>query len=92
MHVDTRQMDAQVVQAEVGIVGAGPAGISLARELGAQGLRVALLESGGLQFDACMQQLADGPTYGAVLPSVKVNRRQFGGNANVWGIKLGGPD
>ncbi len=92
MHVDTRRMEGQEFRADVCIVGAWPAGIGLARELGAQGLQVALLESGGMQFDPLIQQLADGPTHGAVLPSVKVNRRQFGGNANVWGIKLGGPD
>ncbi len=92
MHVDTRQMEGTVRQADVCIMGAGPAGISLAREMAASSVRVALLESGGLDFDPQMQQLSSGPTHGPVLPSVKVNHRQFGGNANVWGIKLGGPD
>ena len=92
MHIDARQLPAGEQQADVCIIGAGPAGISLARQLGALPLRVALLESGGMAFDPQMQQLADGPTHGPILPAVKVNRRQFGGNANVWGIKLGGPD
>lgn len=92
MHVDTRAMEAQEVTADVCVIGAGPAGISLCRELGRRSLKVALLESGGMDFDPQMQQLAGGPTHGDVLPAVKVNRRQFGGNANVWGIRLGGPD
>ena len=92
MHIDTRLWQACSASADICIIGAGPAGISLALELASPSLKVALLESGGIEFDPLMQQLASGPTHGPVLPSYKVNRRQLGGNANVWGIKLCGPD
>lgn len=65
------------------------AGISLAREFIGRGRRVALLESGGIEPNARVQALADGPTFGDIKPSVEVNRGQFGGNAKVWCIGLG---
>ena len=89
MHIDARELGAQEQDCDLCIIGAGPAGISLAREFIGQGLRVALLESGGIEPDARVQALADGPTFGDIKPSVEVNRRQFGGNANVWCIGLG---
>jgi choline dehydrogenase-like flavoprotein len=89
MHIDARELGAQEQNCDLCIIGAGPAGISLAREFIGQGLRVALLESGGIEPDARVQALADGPTFGDIKPSAEVNRRQFGGNANVWCIGLG---
>ena len=89
MHIDARELGAQEQDCDLCIIGAGPAGISLAREFIGQGLRVALLESGGIEPDARVQALAEGPTFGDIKPSFEVNRRQFGGNANVWCIGLG---
>jgi choline dehydrogenase-like flavoprotein len=89
-----------VLQADVGIVGAGLAGIDVARYLGRQGLRVALLESGRLEFDPAIQELArvafagkpqrTHETHGhitAYLPPMYrgyCRIRQFGGTTNVW--------
>jgi choline dehydrogenase-like flavoprotein len=89
MHIDARELGAQEQNCDMCIIGAGPAGISLAREFIGQGLRVALLESGGIEPDARVQALAEGPTFGDIKPSAEVNRRQLGGNANVWCIGLG---
>jgi len=89
MHIDARTLAGQTLESDLCIIGAGPAGISLAREFMGQGLRVALLESGGLHYDGQVQALADGTTVGAIKPSIEVNRRQFGGNANVWCVGLG---
>lgn len=89
MHIDARTLAGQTLESDLCIIGAGPAGISLAREFMGQGLRVALLESGGLHYDRQVQALADGTTVGAIKPSIEVNRRQFGGNANVWCVGLG---
>ena len=42
---------------DVCIAGAGPAGIAMARELAAAGLRVGLLEGGGLTYSEQSQRL-----------------------------------
>ena len=44
---------------DVCIIGAGPAGIALARELDGSGLDVCLLESGGLDLDRQTDSLND---------------------------------
>lgn len=74
-------------EADVCIVGAGPAGITLARELMGSGLHVILLESGGFDLDAGAQELSRGEvasesyTGGALAAG---RRRQFGGTSNLW--------
>lgn len=92
--------DAAVVQGEVGVVGAGFAGVELARMLGRNNVRVVLLESGRLRFDPRTQELArfdsvgkpirevdpDGP-FTPYLPPIfrgETRIRQFGGTSNVW--------
>ena len=45
------------MDAEICIVGAGPAGITLAREFIGCKTTVAIIESGGLNFDARIQEL-----------------------------------
>lgn len=42
---------------DVCIVGAGPAGITIARKLGAAGRRVLLLEGGGFEIEADSQEI-----------------------------------
>ncbi|ABD57184.1 GMC oxidoreductase [Jannaschia sp. CCS1] len=72
---------------DVLIVGAGPAGITLALELSGQGLQIGLLESGGLGFDPDTQMLYDGPVTGnsdgVDLSAIRL--RFFGGSTNHWG-------
>ena len=89
MLIDAQSFQPGEITKDVCIIGAGPAGISLAREFINQHLDVAIIESGGFEFDSKAQSLADGPTYGDIKPSIDVNRRQFGGNSNVWHIGLG---
>lgn len=73
-------------QYDVAIIGAGPAGITLAQELSGQGLRVALLESGGLEFDGDTQLLYDGTVTGLEETDLTASRlRFFGGTSNHWG-------
>ena len=53
MFVDSRERTAdETIEAEVCIVGAGAAGIAIARELIDQRLRVVVLESGGFEPEA----------------------------------------
>ena len=49
--------DGHVLLADLAIVGAGAAGITLARELAGTGHRVLLLESGGLELEGPVQEL-----------------------------------
>ncbi len=74
------------LEAEVAVVGAGPAGIVLALELARAGHRTLLLESGGQSFDAATQALGDlegdDPPH---VPMALATRRQLGGASNIWG-------
>ena len=83
---DARSLpDKSVVDTDVCIVGAGPAGITLARELDGEGFSVCLVESGGLDFDAATQALSELTAEGSdIVPLAQNRRRQFGGNANLW--------
>ncbi|MGH2520547.1 MAG: FAD-dependent oxidoreductase, partial [Chloroflexota bacterium] len=48
------------LQADVCIVGGGPAGLTIARELAGGNLSICLLESGGLEFEADADDLSRG--------------------------------
>ncbi len=74
------------LEADVAVVGAGPAGIVVALELARAGQRVILLESGGHRFDPSAQRL--GETVGGDRLHVGMSlasRRQVGGASNLWG-------
>lgn len=78
------------VEADVCVVGAGPAGITLARGLAGRGLRVALLESGGLGPEEEVQALYGGvmlsPRYPKMADYPAWSRlRYFGGTSGHWG-------
>jgi choline dehydrogenase-like flavoprotein len=78
------------IRADVCIVGAGAAGITLARRLADTHLEVALVESGGLEFDADSQSLYRGENVGAPYFLLDTCRmRQFGGSTNHWHGLLG---
>ncbi|NMF66724.1 GMC oxidoreductase [Brasilonema octagenarum] len=80
----------QVIETEVCIVGAGAAGITLAREFIGYKTKVCLVESGGLEFDPQTQALAEASTVGdPFLPLKDIRHRMFGGNSNLWSIKIG---
>jgi choline dehydrogenase-like flavoprotein len=74
------------LRADVLIVGAGPAGIVTALELGRAGIEVVLLESGGVKPDPAVQRLGD--TAGEDPPHAPMSlasSRQVGGASNLWG-------
>src|SRR5581483_11494153 len=76
----------QHLETDVCIIGAGPAGIAIARELSGTPFRVCLLESGGLQPDPETQALYRGRQVGHQyfrLDDCRV--RRFGGGTNRWG-------
>ncbi len=93
MLIDTTiQMPDNVLQFDVCIVGSGPAGITLAREISRSGLRVCLLESGGHKPVEEPQNLNTGAVdsaHGYEKQTLrKGRRRQFGGTANLWNHKV----
>ena len=67
------------------IVGAGAAGITLARSLAGQSLQISLIESGGLEPDADTQSLAAGEVGGiGYVPLESARLRYFGGTTGHW--------
>jgi choline dehydrogenase-like flavoprotein len=67
------------------IVGAGAAGITLALELEATGLRVCLLEAGGAAYEAETQRLFEGEVVGQEYPRLRDTRvGALGGSTTVW--------
>lgn len=75
------------LQADLCIVGAGAAGITLALELADSGLDVVLLESGGLEEDLRTQNLYQGSVANEALhsPPARYRQRRFGGSTTIWG-------
>lgn len=79
-----------VVETDVCIIGSGPAGITIARELLGKQVEVCVLESGGLDADPQIQALTQAETTGDPQMSLFLSRyRQVGGNSNRWAIKIG---
>jgi choline dehydrogenase-like flavoprotein len=73
------------LDADICVVGAGAAGISLALELEKLGRNVLLLESGDEQLDAQVQALHDLESTGYPLREDYMSRaRYFGGSCNLW--------
>jgi choline dehydrogenase-like flavoprotein len=82
--------DGDTVDTDICIIGAGPAGITLARELVGEKFRVCLLEGGGLEVDGTMESLTRGENVG--LPYERLNDarlRSFGGNSQIWSLPTG---
>ena len=71
---------------DVCLIGSGPAGITLATELGARGWSVLLLEAGGAHVDPDSQAMYEGEVVGPLRFDLEVGRlRCFGGSSNHWG-------
>ena len=87
MITDARSVPAgTVLDAEVCIVGAGAAGITLARAFMGSPFRVLLLESGGMEYEQATQDLYEGQIVGRKLEDLTLSRlRYFGGTTNHWG-------
>jgi choline dehydrogenase-like flavoprotein len=86
MFIDARSVPTgTVVETELCIVGAGAAGITLAREFINSGFRVVVLESGGTELETATQNLYAGSNIGRPYYDPTSHRlRYFGGTTNHW--------
>ncbi len=74
------------VAADVCVLGAGAAGITIAHELARSALRVCLVEGGGMQYEfQDSQSLYQGDNVGVPISFLGGRLRFFGGTTNHWG-------
>ncbi|MDQ2940745.1 MAG: GMC family oxidoreductase [Chloroflexota bacterium] len=87
MFVDANQVaQGDSVETDLCIIGAGAAGITIARALGSEPIRITLLESGGLDFEIETQAFNAGESVGLpYFPLDAARLRYFGGTTNHWG-------
>jgi hypothetical protein len=86
MFVDSRTLpNNEQVNADICIIGAGAAGITLALELAGTGRRVVLIESGGFEADPRTEALSQGESIGLEYRVDDTRSRYFGGTTNIWG-------
>ena len=77
--------DGSQIDADLVIIGAGAAGITMAHSLRDSGLRIVVLESGGETYDDAMQDLYRGRIIGVPNEPLHDSRlRFFGGTTNHW--------
>jgi choline dehydrogenase-like flavoprotein len=87
MIIDAREVfQGTEIETDLCIVGAGAAGITIARAFDGTNIRVCLIESGGLQFDVEKNSLYEAKNIGHPYWPLHENQmRVFGGNTNCWG-------
>lgn len=84
MIVDVTSNDAELDRtAQIAIVGAGPAGLTLARGLSGVA-NVLVIESGGLEDDAALRDLLVGECAGLDYPLTQTRALRFGGSSVLW--------
>jgi choline dehydrogenase-like flavoprotein len=74
-----------IINADLAIIGAGPAGITIARALADSQFNVCVLEAGGLNYSPETQALYSGENAGINYPLDKSRLRYLGGSSNHWG-------
>jgi choline dehydrogenase-like flavoprotein len=86
MFINARDVEPESrLECDVCVVGAGAAGITVARELAGTDLSVFLVESGGFYFDRASQDLYKARSVGLPYPDLQRSRlRFFGGTTNTW--------
>ena len=86
MFTDINEIDADEITGDLCIVGAGAAGISLAKQFLNSPQKVILLEAGGMKYEVDSQALYTGKNEGLTYFPLAVARlRYFGGSTGHWG-------
>ena len=90
MKFDARELvHGQIIESDVCVIGAGPAGTTLSREFLGSDFRVNLLESGGEKYDHQVHQLSEGTLSGELYePLESTYLRRIGGTANNWILQM----
>jgi choline dehydrogenase-like flavoprotein len=66
------------------VIGGGPAGITVALRLAAEGKRVVLVEGGGIEYSERSQSLYQSPSTGREAYVDTKRQRMLGGTSNHW--------
>lgn len=84
--VDLRNLEHDItIDADLCIIGSGPAGLSIAKEFAGTNLQVWVLESGGFQEEAETQALYEIESVGVPrLPQTQARNRILGGSTHTW--------
>ncbi len=77
------------LRADVAVIGAGPAGITVSQELAATGLHVLLLEASGRHHTSADDDALAGDGSGVPFPLVRSRHRGFGGTSTHWTPETG---
>jgi choline dehydrogenase-like flavoprotein len=86
MLIDGRSVGAgDRLEAELCVIGAGPAGITVAHALRNRPFRVLLVEAGGFEYDGEVQELYRAETGDLPYELMDMRVRYFGGSSNHWG-------
>jgi choline dehydrogenase-like flavoprotein len=86
LFADAQNYPHETLDADICIIGAGPAGITLAKGFIGTKVRVLMLESGGLDFERKSQKLAKGMNAGVHYEALDLCRvRKFGGSTGKFG-------
>lgn len=85
MMIDARSLSSGTrIETAVCVLGAGPAGITISRELGRCGIENCLVEAGGLGFSKKSQSHYSGEVEGSAYDLQLTRTRHFGGSSNCW--------
>jgi choline dehydrogenase-like flavoprotein len=91
MELDAEHLSGDRLEADLCIVGAGPAGLALAREFIPDGISVLLLESGGSSPEMWPQTLNEGTVTADSYAGLRATRhRQSGGAMHLWNTPVAG--
>jgi len=86
MFIDARRLDSDAsVEADICIIGAGAAGVTLAREFIGTGRKVCILEGGGRFRSRKSQSVYEGESVGQHYELSTTRSRFYGGSTNCWG-------
>jgi choline dehydrogenase-like flavoprotein len=90
MKVDARRLARHTLEADLCIIGSGPAGLAVAHAFIGRSARVVVLESGNGGRDSEHQALGSGETFGDSRGDLALTRcRSVGGTPHIWNTWIG---